>query len=96
MTSISISIEAQSARDVISCLATFAHNIAEQQSFNQRLKDEVDQRTSQLSHSLQVKSYFLSSCSHELRSPLSAVLVSPQSGYADARVLRRCSRAPVG
>ncbi|WWD17752.1 hypothetical protein CI109_102193 [Kwoniella shandongensis] len=35
---------------------------------------EVDQRTSQLQNALAAKTQFLSQCSHELRSPLSAVL----------------------
>ena len=43
-------------------------------SFTDRLKQVVDQRTKELSNALAAKTRFLSQCSHELRSPLSAVL----------------------
>lgn len=64
------------AREVVSCLATFATLAALNQSFTKRLKREVDERTKQLQDALAAKTQFLSQCSHELRSPLSAVLVS--------------------
>lgn len=68
------------AREVVSCLATFATLVAINQSFTRRLKREVDERTKQLRDALAAKTQFLSQCSHELRSPLSAVLVSHMSG----------------
>lgn len=64
------------AREVITCLSTFATLVAMNQSFTRRLKREVDERTKQLRDALAAKTQFLSQCSHELRSPLSAVLVS--------------------
>ena len=64
-----------SAQEVISCLATFATITTSNWSFTHRLTVEVDQRTKELSNALQAKTQFLSQCSHELRSPLSAVLV---------------------
>lgn len=63
-----------SGREIIHCLATFAIIATLNHSFTRRLKREVDQRTKQLSDALQAKTQFLSQCSHELRSPLSAVL----------------------
>jgi len=69
-----------SAKEVISTLATFATIITSNVSFTKRLKLEVDQRTKELSNALAAKTQFLSQCSHELRSPLSAVLVSETSG----------------
>lgn len=69
------------AREVISCLATFATLVAMNQNFTRRLKREVDERTKQLRDALAAKTQFLSQCSHELRSPLSAVLVGG-TGYA--------------
>lgn len=65
----------ESAKEVISTLATFATIITSNVSFTKRLKLEVDQRTEELSNALAAKTQFLSQCSHELRSPLSAVLV---------------------
>jgi len=67
------------AREVITCLSTFATLVAMNQSFTRRLKREVDERTKQLRDALAAKTQFLSQCSHELRSPLSAVLVSPET-----------------
>jgi signal transduction histidine kinase len=66
------------AREVITCLSTFATLVAMNQSFTRRLKREVDERTKQLRDALAAKTQFLSQCSHELRSPLSAVLVSTE------------------
>lgn len=62
------------AREVIGCLATFATIVMTNASFTDRLKEVVDQRTKELSNALAAKTRFLSQCSHELRSPLSAVL----------------------
>jgi len=64
------------AREVITCLSTFATLVAMNQNFTRRLKREVGERTKQLQDALAAKTQFLSQCSHELRSPLSAVLVS--------------------
>ena len=55
-------------------MATFATIVTSNFSFTRRLKLEVDQRTKELTSALAAKSRFLSQCSHELRSPLSAVL----------------------
>ena len=63
------------AREIISCLAGFATLAALNQDFTQRLKREVSERTKELQDALSAKTQFLSQCSHELRSPLSAVLV---------------------
>ena len=65
----------ESAKEVVSTLATFATIITSNVSFTHRLKNEVDQRTKELTNALAAKTQFLSQCSHELRSPLSAVLV---------------------
>lgn len=65
----------ESTKEVVSTLATFATIITSNVSFTNRLKMEVDQRTQELSNALAAKTQFLSQCSHELRSPLSAVLV---------------------
>lgn len=82
MTTASSQAQSASAREVISCLATFATIVTSNYSFTHRLKLEVDQRTQELTNALQAKTQFLSQCSHELRSPLSAVLVSPTRGHA--------------
>jgi GAF domain-containing protein len=66
----------ESAKEVVATLATFATIITSNVSFTKRLKLEVDQRTQELQNALAAKTQFLSQCSHELRSPLSAVLVS--------------------
>lgn len=71
----SAQLESASAKEVIMALATFATTTTLNYSFTQRLQREVAQRTSELSNALQAKTQFLSQCSHELRSPLSAVLV---------------------
>lgn len=68
--------QSSSAREVVSTLATFATIVTSNYSFTHRLKLEVDQRTKELTNALAAKTQFLSQCSHELRSPLSAVLVS--------------------
>ena len=65
----------EAAREVIATLATFACIVTSNVSFTKRLKNEVDQRTAELTNALAAKTQFLSQCSHELRSPLSAVLV---------------------
>ncbi|KAK4686974.1 hypothetical protein P7C73_g3144, partial [Tremellales sp. Uapishka_1] len=62
------------SREIISCLGTFAILILSKHTFTQRLKNEVAERTKELTNALQAKTVFLSQCSHELRSPLSAVL----------------------
>lgn len=76
LTASSHAAQSSSSRDVIECLSTFATLIATNYSFTRQLKQEVDERTKELSEALQAKTRFLSQCSHELRSPLSAVLVS--------------------
>ena len=70
----SSSMESPNTREVIWTLATFAMIVTSNYSFTHRLKLEVDQRTKELTQALQHKTAFLSQCSHELRSPLSAVL----------------------
>lgn len=75
-TAASHSMDSSNAREVIWTLATFAMIVTSNYSFTHRLKQEVDQRTKELTQALQAKTQFLSQCSHELRSPLSAVLVS--------------------
>ena len=62
------------AREVISALTTFATIVTNNFSFTRRLKQVVDDRTQKLRTALAAKTRFLSQCSHELRSPLSAVL----------------------
>jgi len=75
----------EGAKEVVSTLATFATIITSNVSFTQRLKNEVDQRTKELTNALAAKTQFLSQCSHELRSPLSAVLVSAAAGLRNCR-----------
>ena len=77
------------AREVISCLSTFATLVAMNQNFTRRLKREVDERTKQLRDALAAKTQFLSQCSHELRSPLSAVLVSQEDMVLYNKLIRR-------
>lgn len=84
--------EWESAKEVISTLATFATIITSNVSFTKRLKLEVDQRTQELSNALAAKTQFLSQCSHELRSPLSAVLVSHLQICPSACLMIRVSR----
>jgi K+-sensing histidine kinase KdpD len=79
-------VHSTSARDIITCLATLATIVVSNHTFTQRLKLEVDQRTKELSNALQAKTTFLSQCSHELRSPLSAVLVGRCKDLTDGRV----------
>lgn len=57
------------------------------QSFTRRLKREVDERTKQLRDALAAKTQFLSQCSHELRSPLSAVLVRSSKPYPSLKLI---------
>lgn len=76
MTSASSAVQTESAREVVSTLANFAYIIHLHQVFTSRLKTEVAQRTRELSNALQAKTQFLSQCSHELRSPLAAIMVS--------------------
>ncbi|KAL7420434.1 hypothetical protein Q5752_004384 [Cryptotrichosporon argae] len=64
----------ESFKEVVSALATFAFVSHSHLSFAQRLKAQVAQRTRQLSDALQAKTQFLSQCSHELRSPLAAIM----------------------
>lgn len=82
----------ESAREVVSTLATFATIITSNVSFTRRLKLEVDQRTKELTNALAAKTQFLSQCSHELRSPLSAVLVSQMIDLSGVKLIRRDSR----
>lgn len=74
MTSTSAAVQSESAREVVSTLATFAHIIHTHHVYTSRLKTEVTQRTRELSNALQAKTQFLSQCSHELRSPLAAIM----------------------
>ena len=82
------------AKEVVATLATFAVIVTTNVSFTKRLKLEVDERTKELTNALAAKTQFLSQCSHELRSPLSAILVSP-SHCDGAYILgpRRCARS---
>ena len=66
----------ETSKEIITTLATFATIVTSNASFTQRLKVEVNERTKDLQNALAAKTQFLSQCSHELRSPLSAVLVS--------------------
>lgn len=70
----SSSMELNHTREVIWTLATFAIIVASNMTYTHRLSREVDQRTRELTEALQAKTQFLSQCSHELRSPLSAIL----------------------
>ncbi|ORY33753.1 hypothetical protein BCR39DRAFT_519071 [Naematelia encephala] len=74
MSAVSSQAQSAGAREIIDCLATFATIVMTNYTFTRRLKLEVDQRTKELTSALAAKSQFLSQCSHELRSPLSAVL----------------------
>ena len=67
-----------SARGVVACLATFASIVIFNNSFTKRLKQEVEERTRDLTSALAAKTQFLSQCSHELRTPLSSILASPR------------------
>lgn len=74
MTSASPTVQYESAPEIVSTLATFAYIIHLHHIFTSRLKTEVTQRTRELSSALQAKTQFLSQCSHELRSPLAAIM----------------------
>lgn len=74
MTSASAALQSEQAREVVSTLATFAYIIHLHHAFARRLKAEVTQRTRELTAALQAKTHFLSQCSHELRSPLAAIM----------------------
>jgi signal transduction histidine kinase len=74
MSSTSAAVQSESAREVVSTLATFAHIIHTHHVYTSRLKTEVTMRTRELSNALQAKTQFLSQCSHELRSPLAAIM----------------------
>lgn len=83
MTTTTSTAQSAGAVEVIKCLSTFAAITTTNHSFTRRLKLEADLRTRELSNALSAKTQFLSQCSHELRSPLSAVLV----GAIDPRSL---------
>lgn len=85
MSSASAAIQSESAREVVSTLATFAYIIHLHHVFTSRLKTEVAQRTRELTSALQAKTQFLSQCSHELRSPLAAIMVCYQQDYYRGR-----------
>lgn len=72
----SAQLQSANAKEVISALATLAISTTLNYSFTQRLQVEVEQRTHALNAALQAKTAFLSQTSHDLRTPLSAVLVS--------------------
>jgi signal transduction histidine kinase len=74
MNSASSAVQYESACEVVQTLATFAYIIHLHQVFTQSLKTEVAQRTRELTSALQTKTQFLSQCSHELRSPLAAIM----------------------
>ncbi|BEJ17086.1 hypothetical protein CspHIS471_0604870, partial [Cutaneotrichosporon sp. HIS471] len=74
MSSTSAAVQSESTREVVSTLATFAHIIHTHHVYTSRLKTEVTMRTRDLSNALQAKTQFLSQCSHELRSPLAAIM----------------------
>ncbi|BEI86447.1 hypothetical protein CcaverHIS002_0607340 [Cutaneotrichosporon cavernicola] len=74
MSSTSAAVQSESTREVVSTLATFAHIIHTHHVCTSRLKTEVTMRTRELSNALQAKTQFLSQCSHELRSPLAAIM----------------------
>jgi len=73
--SISSATQWASARGIVGCLATFASIVIFNNSFTKRLKQEVEERTRDLTSALAAKTQFLSQCSHELRTPLSSILV---------------------
>lgn len=74
MSNAATALQSESAREVISTLATFAYIIHMHHVFTSRLKTEVTMRTRELTAALQAKTLFLSQCSHELRSPLAAIM----------------------
>lgn len=74
MSNAASALQSESAREVISTLATFAYIIHMHHVFTSRLKTEVTMRTRELTAALQAKTLFLSQCSHELRSPLAAIM----------------------
>lgn len=76
MNNLSTSAQSSSARGVVGCLATFASIAIFNNFFTKRLKQEVEERTRDLTSALAAKTQFLSQCSHELRTPLSSILVS--------------------
>lgn len=75
MSNLSTSAQSSSARGVVGCLATFASIAIFNNFFTKRLKQEVEERTRDLTSALAAKTQFLSQCSHELRTPLSSILV---------------------
>jgi GAF domain-containing protein len=72
----STQLESTTSKEVIAALATLAVSTSMNFSFTHRLQEEVAQRTEALNAALQAKTAFLSQTSHDLRTPLSAVLVS--------------------
>ncbi|KAL7424814.1 hypothetical protein Q5752_000498 [Cryptotrichosporon argae] len=64
----------EAAKEVVIGVATYGCVAHSQLSFAERLQAGVDQRTRELTATIQAQSQFLSRCSHELRSPLSAIM----------------------